>query len=391
MDVDQIAFEVANSELAQAVSWVARKLPSNPAQPVLKGIRIVAEDDVLEISGYDYEVSNLVRIPADVESPGKIALAGKLLSDITSNLPKETVKFDCDGSLITVDCGSAHFELPAIPIDDYPALPVLPEPTGSVDPQGFAWAIQQVAVAASNDDALPMLTGIYIAITGDEMLLATTDRFRMAVRKLSWNALDKTLDTQLLVPAKTLLDSSKTLSSASSEDVVLAVSDAEQGHRLLGLQSGDRKTSTRLIDAEYPNFRPLLPERHTATATVAIDQLLQAVKRVSLVADSAGQIRLQFTDGELIISAGGADAGKAQESIPCAFFGDTIVTAFRTQYLREGLQVMASDRVFFGFTEPHRPVLLAPQPEELPEQTEDGFFPAPQTDFQYVLMPVRTS
>ncbi|MBI8999811.1 DNA polymerase III subunit beta [Corynebacterium sp. CCM 9185] len=390
MESQSVSFRVSKDDLAGAVAWVARSLPSKPTQPVLRGMLITADDEGLELAGYDYEVSTQVRIPAEVAETGRVAVAGKLIADITATLPNKPVEIELSGSTVQVKCGSSRFELPSIPLDDYPQLPNLPETTGTINPRLFTEAVTQVATAAGKDDTLPMLTGVHMEINGPELLLVATDRFRMAVRTLEWNPTNTDTEAKLLIPAKTLLDNARTLDGAN-EDIEIAVgSGAAIGHEgLFGVHADARRTTTRLLDAQFPNFRPLLPKTHKALASVEISPLIDAIRRVALVADRNAQIRMEFSEGQVILSAGGSDAGHAEETLPCAFTGAPLLTAFNAGYLKDGLAVIRTERVVFGFTDPSRPAILIPEPDDLPEADEEGTFSTPDTDFTYLLMPVR--
>ena len=371
MDSQAVSFRVDKDDFANAVGWVARSLPAKPAQPVLRGMVITASDEGLELAGFDYEVSTQVKIPAEVNEAGRIAVAGKLLADITAMLPNKPVELRVEGSNVLVTCGSARFEIPVIPLDDYPQLPQLPHTTGNIDPKLFSEAVSQVAIAAGRDETLPMLTGVHMDI--------------------DWEATDKSATAKLLIPAKTLLDNARSIDSQVGNDLHIAVGVGEQLGRegLFGLQSDARQTTTRMLDAEFPNFQPLLPKTHESMAVVQISPLQDAIRRVSVVADRNSQITMQFSDGELVLSAGGSEAGHAEENLPCAFFGNPLTIAFNTGYLKDGLSVIHTENVMFGFTQPSRPAILIPEPETVPEADDNGVFATPQTNLTYLLMPVR--
>ncbi|GAA1472503.1 DNA polymerase III subunit beta [Corynebacterium felinum] len=392
MDVNAVAFQVAKDDLASAVSWVARNLPAKPTQPVLRAMLITADDEGLEFAGFDYEVSTKVRIPAEVTQPGRIAVAGKLIAEITATLPSKPVKVFVEGSTVQLECGSSRFELPSIPLDDYPTLPTLPAVTGAINPRLFIDAVTQVAAAAGRDDTLPMLTGIHMEISGENITLTATDRFRLALRTLQWVPALADAEAKLLIPAKNLVENARTLDANSSEPVEIAVGTGENigAEGLFGIHIDDRQTTTRMLDADFPNVAPLLPKVHKSMASIEISELQNAIKRVSLVADRNAQIRMQFSKGQVILSAGGSDAGHAEEAVPCAYSSDEeLLIAFNPGYLRDGLNVIRTDRVVFGFTEPSRPAILIPEPEVFPEANEEGMFPTPETEFTYLLMPVR--
>lgn len=393
MEQTEVRIRAAKDDLAGAVSWVARNLPARPTQPILRGMIFLADDNGLQLAGYDYEVSTQIRISAEVDEPGRFAVNGKLVSDIISKLPNKQIELHFDGTKVVVRCGSSRFELPSLTLEDYPQLPEAPAATGTVDASLLAEAIGQVAVAAGKDESLPMLTGIRMETEGNEVTLAATDRFRLAVRSFQWDQVPEG-ETKLLIPAKTIAETARTLDTSSSEPVTLAFGDGSDGREvgadgLLAILAEPRRTTTRLLDAEFPKFRPLLPKAHSSMAVARVDQLQDAIRRVSLMADHGAQIRMDFSEGQVVLSAHGDEGGNAEETVACDFHGEPLLIAFNPQYLLEGLSAVRSHRVLLGFTQPSRPAILIPEPEVIPEAGDDGMFPTPETDFTYLLMPVR--
>jgi DNA polymerase III subunit beta len=158
---------------------------------------------------------------------------------------------------------------------------------------------------------------------------------------------------------------------------------------LLGISGNGKRSTTRLLDAEFPKFRQLLPSEHTAVATVGVAELTEAIKRVALVADRGAQVRMEFSADTLRLSAGADDVGRAEEDVPVEFAGEPLTIAFNPTYLTDGLGSLHSDRVSFGFTTPSRPAVLRPAGADDAQPTDSGPFPAIQTDYVYLLMPVR--
>ncbi|WP_019856131.1 DNA polymerase III subunit beta [Actinopolyspora mortivallis] len=362
--------------LADAVSWVARSLPSRPPVPVLGGMLLDAETEGrLTISGFDYEVSAQVGVEAEVESTGRTLVSGRLLADITKALPQRPVEITVDGSRVSISCGSSRFSLPTMPVEDYPQLPQMPELAGSVPGDAFSSAVSQVAVAAGKDETLPMLTGVRVEINDDQLTLVATDRFRLAMRELSWQPAGSVEDTAVLVPARTLSESAKTLGGAGSTvELSLASSDG-----LLGLSGATRRSTTRLLDAEFPPYRKLLPDEHAASAVVDVAALTDAIKRVSLVAERGTQVRLEFSESALRLTAGGDDEGSAEEELPVEFDGEPLTIAFNPNYLQDGLTALKADRARMLFTTSSRPAVFKPVDDE--GETVPGYL--------YLLMPVR--
>ena len=371
---------VERDGLADAVAWVARSLPSRPPVPVLGGVLLDAGSDegdtgdTLTVSGFDYEVSAQVGVPATIAAGGKTLVSGRLLADITKALPNHPVEIAVDGSRVSITCGSAKFSLPTMPVEDYPALPAMPQRAGALAGEVFAEAVGQVAVAAGKDDTLPMLTGVRVEFNGGKLTLVATDRFRLAMREFEWEPADE-VETAVLVPARNLADAAKTLGGAGST-VELSLAS---GDGLLGLSGTGRRTTSRLLDAEFPKYRQLLPAEHNAAAIIDVSSLQDAIKRVSLVAERGTQVRLEFSDGGLRLSAGGDDEGSAEEELPVEFTGDPVTIAFNPGYLLDGLAAVRTDRAHLSFTTPSRPALIKPVGED--GSVVEGYL--------YLLMPVR--
>src|SRR4051812_32482167 len=387
--VTDLKFRLVRESFAEAVSWVAKNLPSRPTVPVLSGVLLTGSDDGLTISGFDYEVSSEVQVAAEIASAGSVLVSGRLLSDITRALPNKPVDFYVDGNRVALTCGSARFSLPTMAVEDYPTLPTLPEETGTLPAELFAEAIGQVAIAAGRDDTLPMLTGIRVEISGETVVLAATDRFRLAVRELTWSALSPDIEAAVLVPAKTLAEAAKAGGDGSEVRLSLGAGSGVGKDGLLGISGNGKRSTTRLLDAEFPKFRQLLPAEHSAVATINVAELTEAIKLVALVADRGAQVRMEFADGMLRLSAGADDVGRAEEDLPVAFSGDPLTIAFNPTYLTDGLSSLHSERVSFGFTTPGKPALLRPASAEDAVPSGSGPFPAVPTDYVYLLMPVR--
>jgi DNA polymerase III subunit beta len=384
-----LKFRLVREDFADAVARVAKNLPTRPTVPVLAGVLLTGSDDGLTVSGFDYEVSAEVRLAAEISSPGTVLVSGRLLSDITRALPNKPVDVHVEGTRVSLTCGSARFSLPAMAVEDYPTLPALPEKTGTLSAELFAEAISQVAVAAGRDDTLPMLTGIRVEISGEAVVFAATDRFRLAVRELTWSTASPDIEVAVLVPAKTLAEVAKTGTEGGEVHLSLGAGPTVGKDGLLGISEDGKRSTTRLLDAEFPKFRPLLPTEHTAIASIGVSELTEAIKRVALVADRGAQVRLEFSEDVLRLSAGADDVGRAEEDLSVDFVGEPLTIAFNPTYLTDGLGSLRAERVSFGFTTPSKPAVLRPAGKDDPLPADSGPFPAVRTDYVYLLMPVR--
>ena len=369
-------FRVERDALADAVAWAARTLPSRPSLPILAGLLIEADTSGLVISSFDYETSSRVEVGADVNQPGRALVSGRLLADIGRSLPAQPVTVTLDGTRVAVVCGKSSFTLPTFPVEDYPALPAMPSSSGTIPGDVFASAVAQVAVAAGRDDTLPTLTGIRIEVEGEMITLAATDRYRLAMREFSWSPSTPSLSVNALVPARTLAETAKSLAGADTVNVSLA----EGGEGLMGFEGEGRRTTTRLLDGEFPKYRSLLPNETLSEATVNTGALIESVKRVALVAERNTPVRLTFSDGEVVLTAGTFDEAQATESVECALQGDGLEIAFNPQYLLDGLGALDAAFTRLAFTQSTRPAVLSGV-DEVDGQTS--------ADYRYLLMPVR--
>ena len=383
-----LKFRLARDDFADAVAWVARILPTKqPSRPILAGVLITGSDDGLAITGFDSDVSAEVQVPAEIASAGAVLVSGRLLSEITRSLPAKPVEVSVEGSRMLLTCGSAKFSLPTMPVEDYPTLPTLPAETGVVPADLFTEAVGQVAVAAGRDETISMLTGIRLEIAGEKVVLAATDRFRLAVRELTWSTASADVEAAVLVPARMLAEAAKAVTSGSDVHLALGTGAAVGEARLLGMRSAGRRSTTSLLENEFPKFRQLLPSEHTAMATIGVAELAEAIKRVALV--GGAQVRMEFGEGSLRLSAGADGVGSAEEELSVEFAGEPLTIAFNPTYLTDGLGSLHSDRVTFGFTTSSKPAVLRPAGEGAGEYSGPGPFPAGATEYVYLLMPVR--
>jgi DNA polymerase-3 subunit beta len=381
-------FRVAREVLAEAVAWTARSLPPRPSVPVLAGILLEVEGSQLSVSGFDYEVSARSEVDVQSSESGRTLVPGRLLAEITRALPPHPVDVVAEGARLAITCGNAKFSLPTLPVEDYPSLPSLPSTAGTLDSDAFAEAVSQVAVAAGRDDTLPMLTGVRLEIEDDLVTLAATDRYRLAVREFAWRPETPGLSAAVLVPARTLADAAKTLTSGP--EVTLSLSSGGSGEGILGLSGKDRQTTTRLLDAEFVKYRAIMPSESSAFATLPVGLFTDAAKRVALVAERGTPLRCEFTPGQVTLRAGGTDdEGQAEERCDVEFDGDPLTIGFNPTFLLDGLAAVHTDRARMDFTTALKPAVLSGVEEPTGEDGDSGKPAERSGSYRYLIMPVR--
>jgi DNA polymerase-3 subunit beta len=379
-------FRVERDELTDAVSWVARTLPTRPTTQlqVLAGLLLETSDTGLRLSAFDYEVAAWGEINASVVEEGRSLVSGRLLAEIVRALPVAPVEFEIEPTRAVLTCGSSRFTLPTLPVEDYPALPGLPAVTGRLGSSAFASAVSQVSIAAGRDDTLPVLTGVRIEIAGEKLTLASTDRYRLAVRELVWRPEDPEVTGTALIPARTLADAAKALAAAGAETSI-AIGSGPSGEALAGFTCGARHSTTRLIDGQFPDYRRLLPPTSPLSAEVEVSPLVDAARRVSLVAARTAPIMLTFAPGEVVLEAGAGGEAQAREALAATYDGPSLSIAFNPGYLLDGLGALDSDSVHVGFATDD-PVEAPRKPAVFTGKSADS-----GPDYRYLLMPVRLS
>jgi len=372
-------FVVERDSLVDAVNWVSKSVSNRPITTALLGIVIDASEEIT-LSGSDLETSAKAKFKAEVSQKGKVLVPGRLLAEISRALPAKPISFMLEGTRVLVSAGSAKFTLPTLPLSEYPTLPELPVASGSLNSDLFATAVNQVAIAAGKDDSLPTLTGVFVEINKNQITLAATDRYRLAVRELTWSAQDANIETTSLLRARTLADAAKSL--IGSSQVTIALAPTTTNEKLVGFISEGKTMTSRVLDGSFPPFRHLLPSESTADAIIEVAPFLDSVRRVALVTDKTVPLRLNFSNNTLQLEAGTGDEAQASEKLDINYKGEDINIAFNPTYLTDGLTAINTAFVHISFTGANKPAVLT-------GQTEAGS--APITNYKYLLMPMRYS
>ena len=374
-------FHVNRDVFSEAVSFVVKLLPQRNPQPILAGVLIEASDSGLSLAAFDYEASARTTIEATVDEPGTILVHGRLLSEIASRLPNAPIQIEQDEENgIVLTCGSARFTLSSMPVQEYPAIPEVSGEAGLVPAEDFATAISQVAFAASRDDVTPVLTGVQLEVAGNELSLVATDRYRVALREIPWDAGTTTAGdeaTTALVPARTLTEVGKTF--AHSGDIQVAFSGTGD-REIIAFTAGNKTVTSLLIKGNFPPVRRLFPEQTDHYAVVNTAELAEAVRRVSLVLDRSAPLRFTFTAEGVSMDASGTEQARATEAVDATLTGEEVTLGLNPQYLLEALSAVKSEFTRITFTSSDNanklsPVLITPQTSGTPES------------FKYLLQP----
>ena len=358
----------SKDELVQGLGVVARAVSTRTSVQILSGILIEAQNNELRLAATDMEISLRAIAPAQIEGDGVIVLPGKTLADIARLLPADevTIEHKPTESVVRVTSGSASYTLNTYNPEDFPRLPELGViPTFTVDRESLLETIGRVARAASRDESRPVLTGILVHFEGGKLVMAATDSYRLAVKETSLEGTAPP-DLEAIVPSRALQELARI--ATSGDEVEVGVHE----NQVLFSTSGVWLT-TRRIDGQFPNYRQLLPEAFEHELTLPRAELLDVVRRASVMIQRSTPLQVRLADGELTVIARTQDVGESRESMPAAFTGDPLEIGFNADFLRDGLESIDGDDVRVKLISPLRPAVLQGDSD----------------DFTYLVMPIR--
>lgn len=353
-------FQADREVLTDAISFVVRLLSPRPQLPQLSGVLIQTSGSEVTFSIFDYEVSAKAGISASVETQGKVLVQGRLLSEIVSKLPGDSVTMDLQENRMLVTSGSSKFSLSAMSLSEYPNTPAEPAASGTVSAEEFSDSVSQVSVAASREEVTPVLTAVMINVSAKEMSLVATDRFRVAVKTTPWQGAAS--NKEILIPARVANEIAKTF----SHEKEISIGFAEGEKEMVGFSAGSKSVTTSTIKGKYPAVLGLFPSETPHFAVVNTQDLTDATKRVSLVVDRDKPLRFKFNTNEVALESIGSDVADASEQVSCSLTGDEITVSLKPQFLIDALSAIDTDMVQLGFTanptNPNKPgpVLITP-------------------------------
>ncbi len=359
-------FRCDRDALSEALQIVQRGVSSRPGIPALTGVLMQVEQaGTLTLTTTDLEVSARLSIEVQAQEVGVALVPARLLTDTVKSLSDAPVEFDADQGQARIRCAAYEGALRLLPAEDFPSLQ---PPTGTrvvVDAPMFAEAVGQVARAASRDEARPVLTGVLVEVSREGITLVSTDSYRLAVRELVATAAG---ESKAIVPERAMSEAGRGAATVDKGDIELFLDESQVSFRM-----GQLTLTSRLIEGEFPNYRQLLPEAYDSRLTVSRQQLMDAVRRVGLLARDTSPVRLEFNALGVKLSSSSPDLGQAVEAVEARYEGEDITAAFNPGYLADGLAAATGETVRL----------------EVRDGLKPGIVRGESDDFTYLVMPVR--
>lgn len=363
---------LSSADLLTQLQTATRVASTRSAVQALSGVMVSAPaEGSPELLATDMEVGLRVPLAAEVSRPGSAVLPARLLLDVARSLPADSLTMELRPAEQDIEliCGATTFHLRTLRAEDFPTLPApSPDSRVTLPAEAFVETIARVARSASRDETRPVLTGILMSASGQELRMVATDSYRLSVKE---TALEQPLQGSLEanVPARALQELARIAQQTPAETIAVSV-----GQNQAVFELGDVVLSSRLIDGQFPNYRQLLPESVEHELRLSSAELTDVVRRISLLAQKNAPLRLSFSEGSLAISAQTPDVGEATETIPVPYHGELFEIGFNPEFLRDGLESVDSPELVLKLISPLRPGLI--------ESPDTG-------DFVYLIMPIR--
>jgi DNA polymerase-3 subunit beta len=362
-----VKFRCERDVLGDALSTAARAAQGRAgSQPVLAGVRLVVAGDRLEISGTDLELTIQTTIEVNGDRDGSSVLPGRLTAEAVRTLEPGAVTVDAAGDHVDIISGRSSFSVRPFAVDDFPRLAEPAGPGVTLPAAAFGQAVSQVERAASKDESRPILTGVLLTAEEAGLRLVATDSYRLAVCDLP-DVSVLAAGQKVLLPSRALRELERVL--PSSGDVTLRLAERDATFEIDGT-----RLTTRLIEGEFPNYRQLIPTSYPNRLVIAREPLLDAIRRVRVMATDATPVRLSLDQEEVRLNTVNQDQGTADAVVEARFEGTPLTVAFNPQYLFEGVEAASGTDVVLDTLDALKPAVVRPLDRE---------------DFLYLLMPVR--
>jgi DNA polymerase-3 subunit beta len=355
--------------LVECLGTVGKAVSSRSSIQVLSGVLVEATSGGVVLSATDMEISIRAPLAGTVEQEGSLVVPARIAADIARSLPLgEVVIEQASGEAhVEIKAGESLFTLHSLPAADFPQLPVFSGERFTVSRGAFVETVDRVAPSASRDETRPVLTGVLIQFARNSVRMVATDSYRLSVKETPVDS-SVSVTSQVITPARSLLELSRIAAASDDETIAILPTDNQ-----ILFEVGGVSLVSRLIDGQFPNYRQLIPETFDYEVAVDHDELLEAVRRVGLLAQKNAPLRMRFADNTLTVSAESQDVGKAHEAMPIQYSGEELEIGFNPEFLEAGVASVRESPVYLRFISPLRP----------------GLIKGASDDFLYLVMPIR--
>lgn len=369
---------VSQQQLAQGLGVVSRAVSPRSTLPVLANVLLATDEGRLRLAATNLELGISSWIGAQIQEEGSITVPARLLTDLVSTLPNDTVHLSVNPNTftLTVRCGSSNMEIKGIDAQEFPPMPATDAAEGlRIKVSDFKEMVQQVAFAASSDEARPVLQGVQTTLTGSEISMAATDGFRISVRKVELSEPVQKPST-IIIPARALNELARI--AGDGDSVVCMIIPSGRGQVVFRLESAE--LVSQLIDGNFPDYKVILPRSFKAHIIVSTASFVKACRQAEIIARNGNNVvRLslqpnQGRPGQVEVSAQSEETGSNETTIDATIDGPGMVVAFNVRFLREALEVIKTPNMVLETNDHKSPARVQPVGDD---------------SFQHVIMPMH--
>lgn len=360
--------QVTQENLSKALTTVARVANTRGTLPILANVLLKTTNNRLSIAATNLDIAITQYCGAKVSEEGSITIPARLMQDFIGSLPPSVINLELDDNKLHITTDQYQSVINGVAAEDFPVMPAIEDgKTITIAGSELKRALQQVVFAASNDEARPVLTGVYMHTLEGVLHLAATDSYRLAAKTVA-----KTSDiVDLLIPVSAMQD---VLRIVNDFDDAVTVTYNEQ--QVL-FKAGEVELVARLIEGKYPDYQKLVPKKFTNTARIKRGDLVNIAKVSSLFArESAGSIKITTSEdnGTLSIRSIASQVGENTASAEGTIAGSGEIT-INSRYLLDALNAFHSDEINFCFNGKLEPVVLSDPSEK---------------DYTHLIMPLKS-
>ena len=359
------------SNLSSHLSIVSRAVSSRPSHPILANVLVTADVSTqrVSLSAFDLSLGIQTSFGAQVAAGGTLTIPSKLLGDIVSRLPEGEIALDDGdegggdgGILVTLKYASGKYQMRGLGAEEFPELPVIEDgEAAQLSVESLIEGLRSTLFSSSGDETKQVLTGVHLSTQDGGLEFAATDGHRLAVVETTAQAEDESSELPKIavtVPAKALQEVIKMLDRASTAAVSVKFDPGQ-----IVFEWADQRLTSRLLEAQYPNYRQLIPRQFMHQVTIDRRGLLSALERISVIADQRNNIVKMVIDAEtqaVKLSVDAQDVGNGEETIPAQITGEGLEVAFNVKYLVDGLKVMNTTEVQIQLNTATSPAIVSP-------------------------------
>ena len=375
-------FSCLQDNLSKGLAIVSRAVATRAPLPITQNILLEVDDSKIKITATNLEIAISTWVPGKTESEGSLTVPARMFTDFINSLPsgdQVDISATEDNHGIEINCGKFKGRISGTSADEFPPIPVVDDDnTFTVLGLDLKKSLERVVVAAATEDSRPVLTGVKMDISDEEITLATADGFRLAVDKVKIKSNGNVLPSDVIIPARTMQELQRLIPEIESE---IKFSITESSNQVL-FSFDTIQIVSQLVQGQFPDYSKLIPDSHTTQTIIKREEFLQAARAASIFArDGSGIIKLIFDpsgSGVVNIFSSAEEIGDLENQIQAKIEGEEARIAFNSKFLIDVLNVIKSSDIVFECASPSSPGVF----QEHSDNSDDN------NSYTHVVMPM---